>query len=111
MHGLKVANGEEQKRFSVEEIYHEKPMGFHVRDFGGGKLADKVWKNREQRKKIFDYCPELVLIMDMKLERERCDGDNGEGKIDNSPPLDARGLVEKKYVPAFRNEVEYAYSM
>jgi hypothetical protein len=44
-------------------------MGFHVRD-GGEGLADDVWKNYE-----------LAMIMPMKLERERCVGDNKEGLI------------------------------
>lgn len=107
--GLKVANAEESKHFSVEEVYHEKPMGYHVRDLGGGKLPEGVWKSKEQRKKIFEYCPELVLVMDMKLERERCEGDDGEGHMDKTPPLQERGLEfgSRDYVPAFRNEIEY----
>lgn len=104
--GLKVASGEEAKHFAVEEVWHEKPMGYHVRDMGNGKLPENVWKKRENRKKILDYCPEIVIIMDMKLERERCDGDNGEGIIDKAAPLDAKSF-ESRYVPAFRNELEY----
>ena len=55
-------------------------MGYHVRE-GGQNLRDGVWKDPERRKQIFEYCPELSLIMDMKLERERCEGDNLEGGI------------------------------
>lgn len=65
---------------AVEDTYWEKPMGFHVRD-GGAHLSDAVWRNHKQRREIFDYCPELALIMDMKLERERCPGDDKEGVI------------------------------
>ncbi len=64
----------------MENVYIEKPMGYHIRN-GGNDLHDDVWKNHDQRKKIFEYCPELSLIMDMKLERERCDGDDREGTI------------------------------
>lgn len=67
--------------FAVEDYYVENPMGFHIRD-GGADLRDEVWKNQVQRKAIFDYCPELSMIMDMKLDRERCPGDDGEGNID-----------------------------
>lgn len=56
-------------------------MGYHVRD-GGENLADDVWQSREHRKKIFDYCPELSMIMPMKPERERCEADRGDGTID-----------------------------
>lgn len=79
--GAKVATGKEENQFSVEEVWHENPMGYHVRD-GGENLADDVWKSQAQRKKIFKYCPELSMIMPMKLERQRCDRDNREGGIE-----------------------------
>lgn len=78
--GARVAAGDERQHFSVEEVYSEKPMGYHVRD-GGENLADDVWKDPKKRKANFDYCPELAMIMPMKLERERCAGDNKEGEI------------------------------
>ena len=78
--GAKVANGAQEEHFSVEAVWHERPMGYHVRD-GGENLADDVWKDPAKRKKSFEYCPELAMIMPMKLERERCEGDNKEGEI------------------------------
>lgn len=81
MSDLKVANGEERAHFTVEDIWHEKPLGYHVRE-GGKNLPEVVWKSRDQRKEIFRYCPEVVMVMDMKLERERCEGDKGDGTID-----------------------------
>lgn len=77
--GAKVASGTDGM-LAVEDVYVESPMGFHVRE-GGKQLADAVWKNPQQRQKIFRYCPELSLIMDMKLERERCKGDDKQGAI------------------------------
>lgn len=78
--GANVATGAQEQRFSVEDVWHPKPLGFHVRD-GGKNLADDVWKDPTRRKGNFDYCPELVIVMPMKLERERCEGDNKEGEI------------------------------
>lgn len=78
--GSIVATGEQEKQFAVEDVYHDKPMGYHVRD-GGQTLPDDVWKDPKKRKANFDYCPELVMIMPMKLERERCEGDNRQGEI------------------------------
>lgn len=78
--GSVVANAEQEKQFSVEDVWHEKPLGFHVRE-GGASLSDDVWKDPTRRKMNFEYCPELVMIMPMKLERERCEGDNREGEI------------------------------
>jgi hypothetical protein len=78
--GAVVTTGDQEYHFTVEDIYHQKPMGYHVRG-GGEDLADDVWKNEERRKTNFAYCPELSMIMQMKLERERCAGDNLEGDI------------------------------
>jgi len=46
-------------------------MGYHL-GASGKKLADGVWSDVEQRKKIYEYCPEIKMILDMKLEREKC---------------------------------------
>lgn len=78
--GAKVANDQQAEQFSVEDIWHDKPLGYHVPD-GGKRLPDEVWKDPARRKTIFEYCPELSMIMPMKLEWERCEGDNKEGKI------------------------------
>ena len=77
--GEKVASGT-TGALAVEDVYVESPMGYHIRD-GGSNLNDDVWKDHKQRKKILDYCPELSLIMNMKLERERCEGDQRDGVI------------------------------
>ncbi|KAK7960969.1 hypothetical protein PG996_011610 [Apiospora saccharicola] len=77
--GARVASAADGQ-LAVEDTYIPNPMGFHVRD-GGNSLAPEVWKNHDQRKAIFDYCPELSLIMDMKLERERCSNDDKEGHL------------------------------
>lgn len=69
-------------------------MGYHVRNMGGGALPEGVWKNYDQRKKIFEYCPEIVIIMPMKLERERCEGDNKEGDLKDMPKMMERGDLE-----------------
>lgn len=75
--GHKVAAGVEEA-LAVEDVYFDNAMGYHVRG-GGQDIPDSVWRNPEQRKKIFEYCPELTMIMDMKLERERCANDNRQG--------------------------------
>lgn len=98
--GAKVAAGTEAA-FSVEDVYMEKPMGYHVRE-GGRNLPDAVWKDPDQRKKILDYCPELSLIMDMKLTRERCDGDNLMGEISQDI------IIEKQRVEAEKKKKEKA---
>jgi hypothetical protein len=77
--GANVASGK-NGQLAVEDTYIPNPMGFHVRD-GGSQLNPTVWQNHNRRKEIFGYCPELSFIMDMKLEVERCSGDDREGHI------------------------------
>lgn len=48
---------------------------------GGEELAEDVWQDPQRRRKNFEYCPELAMIMPMKLERERCFGDARKGGI------------------------------
>ncbi|TVY31922.1 hypothetical protein LSUB1_G007248 [Lachnellula subtilissima] len=92
--GAKVASGTEENHLSVEDTWFEKPMGYHVRDMGEN-LADDVWKDPEKRKANLDYCPELAMIMPMKLERERCEGDD---KMGNIPPQDPVPEPKKRAV-------------
>jgi len=104
MKGEKVAHGNKGV-LAVEDMYLEKPMGYHIRD-GGNSLSDAVWKDPKQRKKIFNYCPEISMIMDMKLERERCDDDNGEGGLG---PTDAeKAEAEEEAKKAAEEEVKKA---
>jgi hypothetical protein len=78
--GMKVATGKEPNHFSMEEVYHPNPLGIHLRK-GNDKLPKNVWKNKDQRAAIFKYCPEVSMIMDMKFESERCEGDDREGTL------------------------------
>lgn len=79
--GAKIASNFGGGALALESLYTERPMGYQVRS-GGFGLNDDVWIDPETRKQIFDYCPELSMIMDMKLERERCPGDDGGGNIE-----------------------------
>jgi hypothetical protein len=78
MPGALVAAGADEA-LAVEDVYIENAMGYHVR--GGNNLPDAVWRDSYQRKRIFAHCPELSMIMDMKLERERCPGDDRQGSL------------------------------
>ncbi|PHH87287.1 hypothetical protein CDD83_9068 [Cordyceps sp. RAO-2017] len=64
--------------FAVHKVPVGKPMGYHVQGGGGQGRAD-MWENAEARRGILEYCPELSIIMDMKLERERCPDDDLQG--------------------------------
>lgn len=60
---------EVERHFSVEGIWTERPFGYHLR--GGGKLkAEDIWDNAYRRKAIFEYCPEIKIVLDMELTDE-----------------------------------------
>ncbi|KAL8936759.1 MAG: hypothetical protein Q9216_004763 [Gyalolechia sp. 2 TL-2023] len=63
-----MAPASKEAEFSVENIWHDKPMGYRLDNI----LPDSVWGDRNKRKQIYDYCPEVKLIHEMKLERQRC---------------------------------------
>ena len=64
-----MADPELEKDFAVETIWSERPLGYHLNP---GGLNGEVWDDRERRRQVFEYCPEIKIIMDMRLERERC---------------------------------------
>jgi len=62
---------EVEKGFSVQAVWHEKPLGYHVSAHGTNRHHE-IWDSDERRQKIYEYCPEIKMILDMKLEKERC---------------------------------------
>ena len=70
----KMASAEVEAGFSVEGVWHDKPMGYHLGSSGVGLHKD-VWDNVQQRHHIFEYCPEIKMIMDMRFLREQCSED------------------------------------
>lgn len=82
MPGIKVASGLDGA-LAVENVYMERPMGFHVQEMGDN-LPAEVWEDHERRKKMLEYCPELHTVLKAKLDRERCAGDSKDGgEFDN----------------------------
>ncbi|KAL7267747.1 hypothetical protein RUND412_009651 [Rhizina undulata] len=70
--GVNMANGSQESHFSVEAVWQDEPMGYHM-GWSGARLPDDVWGTAEKRKKVFDWCPEIKMVLGMKLEREGCD--------------------------------------
>lgn len=99
--GAKVASKVEGA-IAVEGVYMERPMGYHVRN-----LDEEIGGDAARRREILEYCPELSMIMDMKLERERCpdDGGNGDRKISDAEVASA-GLEENGDAKTMSSDVE-----
>jgi len=69
--GAKMANGTVESGLSVEQVWNDEPMGYHT-GWGGQRLPDEVWGTKAHRERIWEYCPEIKLILGMRLEREGC---------------------------------------
>ncbi|KAL8693437.1 MAG: hypothetical protein Q9218_001747 [Villophora microphyllina] len=64
----RMAPASKEAEFSVENVWHDKPMGYRL----DHQLPNSVWGDENQRKRIYGYCPEVKIIHEMKLERQRC---------------------------------------
>ena len=51
--GAVVANASIEAAFSVERVWHDSPMGYHLG--ADGNLPAGVWDDESQRKKIYEY--------------------------------------------------------
>lgn len=61
-----------ERKFTVQGVWHETPMGYHVGYNGQFLRSEDVWIMDDRRKKIFEYCPEVKMILEMKANREKC---------------------------------------
>ncbi|KAK6542848.1 hypothetical protein TWF694_006787 [Orbilia ellipsospora] len=89
--GANMANARKESEFSVESVWHQSPMGYHL-TLKADELPTGVWANQDRRKQIYDYCPEIKMIMKMRLERERC----SQSEIDNwraAHPNEKRDII------------------
>ncbi|KAK6497438.1 hypothetical protein TWF481_011847 [Arthrobotrys musiformis] len=66
--GAHLANGTEQQKFSAEMLFSERPMGFHTGN-GGEWLHGGVWGTPELRENMWEYCPEIKMMLPMDAER------------------------------------------
>lgn len=61
--GARMPNGTFTNHFSVESVWSERPLGYHLR--GSGSAMDQaIWGDDEKRTKIFKYCPEIKIILE-----------------------------------------------
>lgn len=66
--GAKLANGTVANEFSVENTYADQPMGYHLGHSGRQNPAAYLG-TPEKRQKIWDYCPEIKMLMEMDPEQ------------------------------------------
>ncbi|KAF7554750.1 hypothetical protein G7046_g6721 [Stylonectria norvegica] len=86
----KLMNGEPMD----EKTLVHRPLGYHV-PADGSTLGGEMWRDPGSRKSILEYCPELSIIMEMKLERERCPDDDRRGRRVSPPERNAVHVTGK----------------
>ncbi|KAH8603024.1 hypothetical protein B0O99DRAFT_604909 [Bisporella sp. PMI_857] len=67
--GSNMANATVSKSFSVESVWDEAPLGYHVGWLG--VHHEQIWDDERQVEHIFEYCPEVKMILGMKLDNDK----------------------------------------
>ena len=70
--GANMAPPHVEREFAVQDTWYDSPMGYHINPNLGPGSSPDVWDNVEKRTKVYGYCPEVKVVLDMRLERERC---------------------------------------
>ena len=83
--GDSAAIGADEVSFSVESMYYETPLGYHLRG-SGTLLVAAIWANGTRKRQILEYCPEVKIVLgnmqmpkpnqtEARLEEQRLDED------------------------------------
>lgn len=67
--GTKLPDATISKGFSVESVWDDQPLGYHVGWMG--VHHEQIWDTEEQLNHIFKYCPEVKMILGMKLANDK----------------------------------------
>jgi len=62
--GLDLTNGVWRQGIDDYRVGHYEPMGYHIGS-SGGNLHGGVWGNPDKRKHIWEYCPEVKMMLSM----------------------------------------------
>lgn len=87
--GANMANTTVEASFSVENVFVDEPLGYHT-GWSGARFPEGVWGTKEHRAHIWKYCPEIKMVLDMKLS-VKCDEkdkrDNERRSIDGDDDI------------------------
>lgn len=97
------------RAFSVESLWAERPLGYHLRSSGTWEHLDQgIWGDAERRQAIFDYCPEVKLILDLEFRQVVEEQDNtmpSEGPDVTDDALEEDSTDESESI-GFLNEIK-----
>ena len=63
--GARMPNANISKTFSVESVWDEKPLGYHIGWLG--VHHEQIWDDEAQVEHVLEYCPEVKMILGMRL--------------------------------------------
>jgi hypothetical protein len=72
LEGAHMPNATISKSFSVESVWDETPLGYHVGWLG--VHHEQIWDDENQVEHIMRYCPEVKMILGMKIDRDKPKG-------------------------------------
>lgn len=70
--GARMPGANVSKTFSVESVWDDTPLGYHIGWMG--VHHEQIWDDEKQVQHVLQYCPEVKMILGMRL-----DGDKPEG--------------------------------
>lgn len=65
----RMPNATISKRFSVESVWYDRPLGYHIGWLG--VHHEQIWDTEEQLNHIWKYCPEVKLLLGMTLTGDK----------------------------------------
>ncbi|TVY31337.1 hypothetical protein LSUB1_G008966, partial [Lachnellula subtilissima] len=72
LEGAQMPNANMSKTFSVESVWDETPLGYHIGWLG--VHHEQIWDDQSQVNHVMEYCPEVKMILGMKLDNDKPDG-------------------------------------
>ncbi|APA08349.1 hypothetical protein SS1G_13279 [Sclerotinia sclerotiorum 1980 UF-70] len=72
LEGSKMANAEVSKTFSVESVWDDAPLGYHIGWLG--VHHEQIWDKPNYVSHIMNYCPEVKIILGMKIDNDKPQG-------------------------------------
>lgn len=67
-----MPNADISKTFSVESVWDKTPLGYHIGWLG--VHHEQIWDVQEQVDHVMEYCPDVKMIMGMKLAGDKPKG-------------------------------------
>lgn len=69
LNGSHLPNATISKSFSVESVWDDRPLGYHVGWLG--VHHGQIWDDEKQVDYILEYCLEVKMILGMRLDRDK----------------------------------------